>query len=265
MSESLLRVSVIIPTFNRAPVLSRAIDSALGQKDCFVEIIVIDDGSTDNTADIINSYGDKVVYRYKDNGGASSARNAGIDIATGDYIAFLDSDDFFSNANKLKLQANFLKHNNNYGMSYSSVNFIEKDQVYLQDYSNRNFSGHIHPELLLIRNNIIFTPTVMVRKDVFIKSGCFDDKMNFCEDIDLWRRVAKSYKVHQFKEIFTTVNIRSNEIYSILNAVKWRNRLYSKAIKEDNLGIIFIIKLYLELIRTMSLVLRGRIVKFRWS
>lgn len=265
MSESLLRVSVIIPTFNRAPVLSRAIDSALEQKDCTVEIIVIDDGSTDNTADIINSYGEKLLYKYKDNAGASSARNSGIHMASGEYLAFLDSDDFFTNANKLKIQADFLKNNIDYGMVYSSVNFFDQDGIYMPNHIDQNFTGLIYPELLFIKHNIIFTPSVMIKRDVLTHSGYFDEEMQICEDIDLWRRIAKSSKVHQFKEFFTSVNIRNNENYSILNAVKWRHRLYAKAINEDNLGITFIIKLYLELFRTMALVLRGRILKFRWG
>lgn len=263
MSESLLRVSVIIPSFNRAHVLPRAIESALAQKGCFVQIIVIDDGSTDNTAEIVKKYGNKLTYIYKKNGGASSARNAGIHMATGDYIAFLDSDDIFLNENKLEIQASYLKKNNDYGMVYSSVIFFDQNGNNINNFINSYFSESIYPELLFIKNNIIFTPSVMIKREVLNNSGYFDEEMHACEDIDLWRRIAKKYKVHQFQDFFTSVNIR-NENYSILNAVKWRHRLYSKAIKEDNLDTIFIIKLYLELFKTMSLVLRGRIFKFRW-
>ena len=88
-------VSVIIPTYNRAHYLSEAIDSILNQdiQDCQIEIIVVDDGSTDNTKEVLKKYGSRVRYIYQDNRGAGPARNRGIDEATGEWICFLDSDD----------------------------------------------------------------------------------------------------------------------------------------------------------------------------
>ncbi len=88
-------VSVVVPTFNRAKIVPKAIDSVLQQTYKDYEIIVIDDGSTDNTKAVLRNYDDKIVYRYKENGGISSARNSGIEIAKGKYIALLDSDDFW--------------------------------------------------------------------------------------------------------------------------------------------------------------------------
>ena len=108
-------VSVIVPTFNRAKIVPKAIDSVIQQTYRDYEIIVIDDGSTDNTKTVLRKYDDKIVYRYKENGGISSARSSGIEIAKGNYIALLDSDDFWLK-NKLEKQMTCFKENASYGM-----------------------------------------------------------------------------------------------------------------------------------------------------
>jgi len=109
-------ISVIIPTCNRAPFLKEAIQSVLDQ-DYFIssnlaalfELLIIDDGSTDNTKEIVMAFGDKVKYHYQTNKGISASRNLGLRLAKGDYVAFLDSDDLWSKA-KLRMQMNLMKH-----------------------------------------------------------------------------------------------------------------------------------------------------------
>lgn len=262
MTDPILRVSVIIPTYNRADVLPRAIESALKQKDCSVEIIVVDDGSTDQTIDRLKIYKEKIKYVYQENKGASAARNLGIAKSTGDFIAFLDSDDFFISEENLKLKSELLESNLEYGMTYSSVNFFGEGMRTLGGYSGKELTGHIYPDLLFIKNNIIFTPTVMVRRDVLSIVGGFDESMHLCEDIDLWRRISKIKKIYQFKDVFCAVTIRENEKYNIGKAVKWRNYLYLKAYKEDKeFSVVLLLRLYLELFLTMYSVILGRIIQ----
>ena len=118
------RVSVIIPTYNRADLLGEAIDSVLAQSYQDFEMIVADDGSTDETAMVASKYGDKVRFLALPHRGQPAApRNAGIAAATGEYISFLDSDDLYL-PDKLALQVPALDENPKVGMVYSSAHFF---------------------------------------------------------------------------------------------------------------------------------------------
>ena len=103
-------VSIILPTFNRSHIIDRAITSVFGQTYTNYELIVIDDGSTDDTQALIMGHGDKIHYIKQDNHGVSAARNAGIRVAKGDYIAFIDSDDAW-HSEKLEAQISFFNEN----------------------------------------------------------------------------------------------------------------------------------------------------------
>jgi glycosyltransferase involved in cell wall biosynthesis len=110
------KISVVIPSYNRAHYIEKTIDSVLEQKRDDIEIILVDDGSTDNTRELVqNKYGDQVRYVYQENQGIPGARNTGIKNAQGDYIAFLDSDDYW-HPNKLEQQMALIAEHPEYGL-----------------------------------------------------------------------------------------------------------------------------------------------------
>lgn len=232
------KVSVIIPTYNRASMLKEAIQSVLDQTYTDYEIIVIDDGSTDSTREVVDGLkqrSGRVTYLYQENKGRSAARNHGINLATGNYIAFLDADDKFL-PQKLYTQVHALDDKPEYGMTYSySIAINERGRI-LREGGNPakiRLSGWIYPELLFIKGTIITTPTVMVRASVLREIGGFDETMHTCEDLDLWRRIARRYKVFQIEEPLSVVRYRKNEETPLREYVQARSYYYQKAIAED--------------------------------
>ncbi|MCR5116614.1 MAG: glycosyltransferase family 2 protein [Lachnospiraceae bacterium] len=178
-----MNISVIIPTYNRAPLIERAIRSILEQTYKPLEIIVVDDGSTDNTREVVESIGDPAVkYCYKENGGAGSARNYGVERAQGDWIAFHDSDDVWR-PDKLKIQTEYAKKHPEYNLIYS------KYEMHFRDGSTTTVPYEDDIELLegnilhaLLVRNSIGTPTVLVKKQAFFEIGGFEADLRCIED-----------------------------------------------------------------------------------
>lgn len=186
-------VSVIIPTFNRAWAVGRAIDSVLEQDYRPFELIVVDDGSTDQTAEILARYGDQLTVVCRENRGVSAARNAGVARAQGDLIAFLDSDDFWR-PKKLTVQVDFFT-------SHPDALICQTGEIWVRN-GRRVNPGRRHRKL----SGMIFTPSlelclvspsaVMMRKTLFSMVGGFDEALPACEDYDLWLRVTRRYPVY---------------------------------------------------------------------
>jgi len=189
-------VSVIIPTYNRANLLVGAIRSVLAQSYRDFEIIVSDDGSTDDTKEAIAKFGDKVKYIYNENSGLPSvARNAGLNIANGKYIAFLDSDDLWL-PDKLNTQSVIMENNPSVGMVCSNAIIYGNDSLekrYLEPGQGK--SGDVFSNLL--KNNFIITSTCLIRKDILEQLGRFTESrlLRGIEDYDLWLRVARTWNV----------------------------------------------------------------------
>jgi glycosyltransferase involved in cell wall biosynthesis/predicted SAM-dependent methyltransferase len=192
------KVSVIIPTYNRASLVIEAIDSVISQTYQDYEIIVIDDGSTDNTPDVLAAYSKKVKYvRLPHSGKPATARNAGLSIAEGEYVAFLDSDDRWL-PTKLEQQIPILESDLEIGLvcSNSFVNYQgkdESDQLYLRP--DPGFSGDILPKLL--EQNFIITSTAVIRRALLEKTGpfCQLSELTALEDFDLWLRISSLSRI----------------------------------------------------------------------
>jgi glycosyltransferase involved in cell wall biosynthesis len=190
-------VSVIIATYNRAEFIGQAVESAVDQTYGKIEIIVIDDGSTDNTHEVLKKYEGKIKYIYQKRAERSAARNRGFRHSRGDYIAFLDSDDVWL-PEKIEKQVEVLNERQDVGLVYVDVQFI--------DASGQPFDGHVRwdgrkRDVLyedLMTNNIVTgtTSSAMIRRACLDKVGLFDESMNTCEDLDLFRRIALHYKFH---------------------------------------------------------------------
>lgn len=186
-------VSVIIPTYNRAWVLKEAIDSVLAQDYKDFELIVVDDGSTDNTSQILDSYDQDLIVLRQSNKGVSAARNRGIAAACGRLIAFLDSDDLWL-PRKLSSQVDFFNSNPAAVINQTEEIWIRNGVRVNPKNRHHKFSGMIFERSLGLC--LVSPSAVMIKKNLFSKVGGFDESLPACEDYDLWLRISCQYPVH---------------------------------------------------------------------
>ena len=203
------RVSVVIPTYNRANFIGPAIRSALDQSYQDFEIVVVDDGSTDNTADVVRPFAsDKMVYSAQPNGGRSTARNHALALARGEYIAFLDSDDEFL-PGRLERQVAILDAHQDFGMVYGSAIVVDEKgtELYKVDkdgnrhlYYEATASGWIYDQVAFYLPVTVILPSVMLRRTIVEQVGGFDERMHRFEDTDYWRRISKVTQAWAIRE-----------------------------------------------------------------
>jgi len=181
-----MNISVVIPTYNRYDFLKRALTSVFAQTYQASEVIVIDDGSTDNTKNILQDF-PTIKYIYQDNKGVSSARNLGIKHATHKWIAFLDSDDEW-HRDKLQEQVSFHTINRNILMSYTDEKWIRDGIEMKIPKKFRKIGKDAFRENIEYCN--IAPSSTIIYKRVLNELGTFDENLEVCEDYDLWLRVA---------------------------------------------------------------------------
>ncbi|MBN1766699.1 MAG: glycosyltransferase family 2 protein [Sedimentisphaerales bacterium] len=194
------QISVIIPAYNAGSHIARAIQSVLDQTHAPDEIIVVDDGSTDNTSEIVQGFPTAITCIRQENQGSSAARNTGIKAAGNDWIAFLDSDDEWL-PDKLQLQVQNLRHNPELVWTWSNfyrclcdehrrgpnIKPIRADKLLRgRDYLDEFFQSYIH-------RTFGWTGTMLIRKDVLEEAGLFIPGQHMGDDIDLWFRIACRY------------------------------------------------------------------------
>ena len=233
-----MKISVIIPTYNRAKFLPFAIESVLKQSLQVDEIIVVDDGSIDNTKEVVQKY--PIKYIYQNNKGVSSARNKGIKNSKNDWICFLDSDDIWEQ-DKIKEQIKFHKNNSDILFSYTNEKWffnnkeIKQKQKHIKNNKN-SFLDHIS----ICK---IGASTVMIHKKILNDIGLFDEELKVCEDYDLWLRVLQKYNIgyidknlikkiagHKNQLSFSTIGI---DYYRIIALLKHKNSKYKKEILQE--------------------------------
>ena len=185
-------ISVIIPTFNRAEHVIRAIESVLSQSYKDYEIIVVDDGSTDKTKDALEHYMDRIKYIYQDNSGVSSARNKGIMAARGEWVAFLDSDDEWL-PEKLEIQIDCIKETKEQ-ICFTNI-FVPCDGHHLNSRPvtepKENKVIFTDPvNLILDGTRPLYTQTMLIKKELLFKVGCFDELLKVGEDTLIFFRLA---------------------------------------------------------------------------
>jgi glycosyltransferase involved in cell wall biosynthesis len=191
-SENIL-ISVVIPTYNRVNLLRKSIDSVFKQSYKNIEIVVIDDASTESNQQVIDSYhSDKLTYfKFKENQGGNSCRNKGVDISKGEYVAFLDDDDIW-NSEKLKLQIDFMVKNR-VKLSYTGVNIIIQNERGENINSRYSYHKPKYQKLTksIMRSNFIGpTSTVMIKKDCFIELNGFDTTLSAMQDYEFYIKCA---------------------------------------------------------------------------
>ncbi len=189
-------VSVIMPAFNSEQYISDAIDSVLQQTYQNFELIVVNDGSTDRTEDILKKISNSIHLISQSNQGAASARNKGIMAAQGEYISFLDSDDIWFK-DTLKLQHEYLTSHLYFGLVYGKRQVFDckgnLDKNWMIKYGFSQPEGYIFQDLILSAS--ILLSTVMVRRKVLDKVGLFDKSLPLGEDYDLWLSISTKYKI----------------------------------------------------------------------
>jgi glycosyltransferase involved in cell wall biosynthesis len=230
--------SVIIPAFNAEKTIARAIDSVLAQTYEHYEIIVIDDASSDGTAALVQSqYGTQITYIQKlTNQGSSAARNAGMDIAKGNYIAFLDADDTW-HPDKLLLVQTILEGNPGIAFFYHPYTQEDITKKKLPE----NIMLYKLPFIKLLPANVIATSCAVIKKDPKFR---FDDSMRYTEDYDLWLRIGYKHKIY-------FINIPLTQIYRPflsdggISSNRWKMRkgemrAYSRLTKSNPLFIFLV-------------------------
>ena len=185
-------VSVVIPTYNRINFLPEAIDSVLSQSYPVSEVIVVDDGSTDNTSETLASKYQKVKFLKQENLGVSAARNTGVSAAKSKWIAFLDSDDQWE-TQKIEKQIEFLALNPDFKACHTGEKWIRNgNQVQQPAFLNKLTEGLFERSL---ERCIICPSSIILHYSVFMQIGTFDTDLKICEDYDFWIRLLLSMEI----------------------------------------------------------------------
>ena len=187
-----MKISVIIPTYNRKKTLARAIQSVINQSFSPFEILIIDDGSNDGTEEWVKDNFQNIKYIYQNNHGVSSARNVGIENAYGDWVAFLDSDDEWL-PNKLYEQVKAIDSNPEVKFFHTNEIWIRNGVRVNQMKKHKKYGGYIFEKCLDICR--VSPSSVLIQKEVFDNIGIFDESLRVCEDYDLWLRITSKYPV----------------------------------------------------------------------
>ncbi|EKE04171.1 MAG: glycosyl transferase family protein [uncultured bacterium] len=213
------KVSVIITTYNRADYLSYAIDSVLNQTFQDFELIIIDDGSTDETYDLVNRYqNERIRYHYQENRGQNPARNIGMELANGEYIAHLDSDDIWVST-KLEKQVNILRNNQNIGLVYCGTQLIDGLNNIIGTQPIIIHNGNVLDKLLM--TNFLYNGSCAIfRKDCLEKVGFFDESFKRMTDWEFYLKFAIYYKFFGINEYLLQYRIHNETMSKDFNSYK---------------------------------------------
>lgn len=203
-----MKVSVIIPSYNRAKMLPHAIESVLKQDYPDIECIVIDGGSNDDTVDVLSSYGARVRWTSEPDKGESDATNKGFRLATGDIIGWLSSDDGYA-PGAFAACVEFFGKNANVAMVYGDYNIIDENGSTLKTVHVPEFSLD-----KLIRQNYIIQAATFFRRHVLDAVEFLDENLRYCNDSDLWLRIALKYPVQRVPQVLGNYRVHSDSITS---------------------------------------------------
>jgi glycosyltransferase involved in cell wall biosynthesis len=234
-------VSVIMPAYNAAPFIGTAIDSVLAQTYSHHELTVVDDGSTDGTAEIVRAYGGRLRYVRQGNARQAAARNRGIAESRGELIAFVDADDVWRQ-DKLERQVALLTSNPRLGLAYSSMELIDRDGRSL-GCSPARLRGDCLAGLLLGQSGGICGSTGLVPRAVLERVGTFDVELTPCEETDLFWRIAAEYPIDYIGEPLVQYRIHPGNAHANVTRTTraWR-LMYHKALADRRvrrLGLLF--------------------------
>lgn len=233
-----VRFSIVVPTYNRAGLITKAIDTVLSQTFSNWQLVIIDDGSTDNTKEVVAEYASKderIKYIYQKNAERCAARNNGIKNSTGEYICFLDSDDYFFPNRLALLDAAISKMQNPVGMFYTGILF-DNGKAFRSKTGSRNTCDNIFDFLL---GASIGTPQACVHRTIFVHE-MFNPKFHVGEDRELWIRIAQNFPI-QFLENQLTVVATEHEDRTVgdANTSGYENHILTAKHIVKNFGHLF--------------------------
>lgn len=228
--ESIPLVSVVIPFYSGKKWLDEALESVLEQNYSNKEILVINDGSKEDISDLKEKYKSKVKFQDKENGGPATARNLGIEIATGKYIAFLDSDDLWL-PEKLEKQVELMEKNEAVWSQHSYEMFWE-NTTKTKIIDTSIYSGDVYKDCLISFK--VQTSCIMIKKEVLIKENIrFPINKRYGQDCSLFRELAKKYNLYSIKDVYSKFRIRgSNAGFRAIVQINDRADIW-KEIKND--------------------------------
>ncbi len=227
-------VSVIIPTYNRKEFLREAVQSVLEQTFQDLELIVVDDGSTDGTWEMLErEFGGRIRYIYQENQGPSAARNRGVEASCGEWIAFLDSDDLWL-PKKLERQLEFTAENPGALISYTDEIWIRRGRRVNPKKKHAKYSGWIYPQCLPLC--IVSPSSVLIHRKLWDEVGGFDERLPVCEDYDLWLRIASRHPIFFLPEkLIIKRGGHSDQLSKRWGNDIWRVRALVKRLRDPGL------------------------------
>ncbi len=189
------KASIIIPAYNYGHYVAETVESAVAQSYPNVEVIVVDDGSTDDTDEVCKRFGDRIRYHHKENAGLSAARNTGIKLATGEFLVFLDADDVLHPKMVETCMKEFESGENELAVVACRRMLIDENGARMEQSSNlKQVDGDVTMRDLLLKNRITVAGA-LVRAAVFDVCGGFDEMLTSSEDRDMWIRIASSFQL----------------------------------------------------------------------
>jgi glycosyltransferase involved in cell wall biosynthesis len=230
-----LSVSAIIPTHNHARFVGRAVGSALGQSWPAVEVIVVDDGSTDGTGQVLAAFEGRIVVIRQPNRGLSPARNAGARAASGDLLAFLDADDEWY-PTKLERQVARFERNPGVGLVHCGVEEVDGQGRRLKTCLD-GMDGWVSREMLLFRRGVILGggSASVVSRRAFADVGGFDESLSTSADWDFYYRLARRWEVDFVPEVLVRYRVHGSNMHMNIHAMERDMlRAYAKVFSEDD-------------------------------
>lgn len=232
----LVKVSTIIPAYNAEGYIQEAIESVLSQTYKDIELIVVDDGSTDSTAEAVKNFSLKVEYmRHAKNMGPAAARNTGIRQAKGEYIAFLDADDVWM-PTKIEEQIKLFESNKDLSLVYSNCYAINRSGRALGVLFNpvKLHRGRVFEKLLL--DSFITTSSVVIKKQVLNAIGMFDERFLVSQDFDLYLRIAERYNINFVDRPLFKYRLNSDSLSSKKRRVMLEEAIKITVFYRDKIG-----------------------------
>ena len=227
-------VSIIIPAFNAEKFVCEALESVFTQSYGPIEVIVVDDGSTDKTAEVVKSYQtrrinkERLIFIHQQNAGPSAARNAGINVAKSKYIAFLDSDDIWTK-DKLLRQIQLMETHPDTGLLFGDTRRFSRDNILISslfeqkgydlDFFGENFYLKHAYNKILTNGNFITTGTVILKRKCLEHVGYFDENLRYSEDMDLWLRIAVRYPIAYSTDLYMLRRIHEHNVSENIEAM----------------------------------------------